>query len=71
MALVTCTDERYQEPEVHVAAAALRATGVSTDVVSWDEDRDWGAYELVVVRTLGLPPVRVRDSSTGPPGWSG
>ena len=51
VALVTCADERYQEPEVHVAADGLRATGVSTDVVSWDEDRDWGAYELVVVRT--------------------
>jgi len=51
VALVTCADERYQEPEVHVAADALRAAGVSTDVVSWDEDRDWGAYELVVVRT--------------------
>jgi glutathione synthase/RimK-type ligase-like ATP-grasp enzyme len=51
VALVTCADERYQEPEVHVAADALRATGVQTDVVSWDEDRDWGAYELVVVRT--------------------
>ena len=51
VALVTCADERYLEPEVHVAADALRAAGVSTDVVSWDEDRDWGAYELVVVRT--------------------
>ena len=51
VALVTCADERYLEPEVHDAAAALRATGVPTDVVSWDEDRDWGAYELVVVRT--------------------
>jgi glutathione synthase/RimK-type ligase-like ATP-grasp enzyme len=51
VALVTCADERYQEPEVHVAADGLRATGVSTDVVSWDEVRDWGAYELVVVRT--------------------
>jgi glutathione synthase/RimK-type ligase-like ATP-grasp enzyme len=51
VALVTCADERYQESEVHVAADALRAAGVSTDVVSWDEDRDWGAYELVVVRT--------------------
>jgi glutathione synthase/RimK-type ligase-like ATP-grasp enzyme len=51
VALVTCADERYQEPEVHVAADALRAAGVSADVVSWDEDRDWGAYELVVVRT--------------------
>ena len=51
VALVTCADERYQEPEVHVAADALRAAGVSTDIVSWDEDRDWGAYELVVVRT--------------------
>ena len=51
VALVTCADERYQEPEVHVAADALRAAGVSTDVVSWDEDRDWGAYGLVVVRT--------------------
>jgi len=51
VALVTCADERYQESEVHVAADALRAAGVSTDVVSWDEDRDWGAYGLVVVRT--------------------
>jgi glutathione synthase/RimK-type ligase-like ATP-grasp enzyme len=51
VALVTCADERYLEPEVHDAAAALRSIGVSTDVVSWDEDRDWGAYELVVVRT--------------------
>jgi hypothetical protein len=33
VALVTCADERYLEPEVHDAAAALRATGVSTDVV--------------------------------------
>jgi glutathione synthase/RimK-type ligase-like ATP-grasp enzyme len=51
VALVTCADERYLEPEVHDAATALRAAGVSTDVVSWDGDRDWGAYELVVVRT--------------------
>jgi glutathione synthase/RimK-type ligase-like ATP-grasp enzyme len=51
VALVICADERYQEPEAHVAAEALRARGVATDVVSWDEDRDWGAYRLVVVRT--------------------
>jgi glutathione synthase/RimK-type ligase-like ATP-grasp enzyme len=51
VALVTCADERYLEPEVHDVAAALRAAVVATDVVSWDEDRDWGAYELVVVRT--------------------
>jgi glutathione synthase/RimK-type ligase-like ATP-grasp enzyme len=51
VALVTCADERYLEPEVHDAAAALREQGVATDVVSWDEDRDWAAYELVVVRT--------------------
>jgi glutathione synthase/RimK-type ligase-like ATP-grasp enzyme len=51
VALVICADERYQEPEVHDAAAALRSTGVATDVVSWDEDREWSAYELVVVRT--------------------
>jgi glutathione synthase/RimK-type ligase-like ATP-grasp enzyme len=51
VALVTCADERYLEPEVHDAAAALREKGVATEVVSWDEDRDWAAYELVVVRT--------------------
>jgi glutathione synthase/RimK-type ligase-like ATP-grasp enzyme len=51
VALVTCADERYLEPEVHDAAAALRAEGVSADVVSWDEDLDWRAYQLVVVRT--------------------
>lgn len=48
---MTCADERYLEPEVHVAADVLRARGVPTDVVSWDEDRDWAAYRLVVVRT--------------------
>jgi len=51
VALVTCADERYLEPEVHDTAAALRERGVTTDVVSWDEDREWAAYELVVVRT--------------------
>jgi glutathione synthase/RimK-type ligase-like ATP-grasp enzyme len=51
VALVTCADERYLEPEVHDTAAALRERGVATDVVSWDEDREWAAYELVVVRT--------------------
>jgi glutathione synthase/RimK-type ligase-like ATP-grasp enzyme len=49
--LVTCSDERYQEPESHVVAAALEATGVRTDVVAWDAECDWGAYRLVVVRT--------------------
>jgi glutathione synthase/RimK-type ligase-like ATP-grasp enzyme len=51
VALVICADERYQEPEAHTVATELRARGVSTDVVAWDEDRDWGAYRLVVVRT--------------------
>ena len=49
--LVTCADERYHEPEIHVVADALRRKGVSTDVVAWDADREWGASELVVVRT--------------------
>lgn len=51
VALVTCADERYADPEVHVVAAALRDAGLPTDVVAWDEDRDWEAYPLVVVRS--------------------
>ena len=51
VALVTCDDERYLEPEIYVVAAALEAKGVATEVVAWDADRDWAAYELVVVRS--------------------
>lgn len=51
LALVTTSDPRYADPEIDVVADALRAGGVSTEVVCWDDERDWGAYELVLVRT--------------------
>lgn len=51
VALVTCADPRYPDPELGDVVTALRASGVSTDVVSWDEKRDWTAYRLVVIRS--------------------
>ncbi len=51
VALVTCADERYADPEIAVVAAGLRERGLAAEVVSWDDARDWEAYALVVVRS--------------------
>ena len=51
VALVTSNDPRYVDPEVSVVADGLRAAGMATDVVSWDDELDWAAYALVVVRS--------------------
>jgi glutathione synthase/RimK-type ligase-like ATP-grasp enzyme len=51
VAIVTCSDERYPDPEIDLVGAALHDAGVKAEVVSWDEDRDWQAYRLVVVRS--------------------
>ena len=51
VALVTCADERYADPEVEIVAAGLRRRGLTVDVVAWDAERDWAAYLLVVVRS--------------------
>jgi glutathione synthase/RimK-type ligase-like ATP-grasp enzyme len=51
VALVTCSDERYPDPEIGAVATALRDAGIEASVVPWDEDRDWHAYSVVVVRS--------------------
>jgi len=51
IAVVTSNDPRYVDPELPVIAEALGAVGVSVDVVSWDDEVDWAAYALVVVRS--------------------
>jgi len=51
IAIVTSNDPRYLDPELPVITQALRAVGVSADVVSWDDEVDWAAYMLVVVRS--------------------
>ena len=51
VALVTSNDPRYVDPEVSVVADGLRAADMATDVVSWDDELDWAAYALVVVRS--------------------
>ena len=51
VALVTCADERYADPEIDSVARALRDAGTPTDVVAWDEDLDWGGFRLVVIRS--------------------
>jgi len=51
VALVTCADERYADPEIAIVADGLRSRGVPAQVVSWDDDREWAAYRLVVVRS--------------------
>jgi glutathione synthase/RimK-type ligase-like ATP-grasp enzyme len=51
VALVTCADERYADPEIHGLAAGLGERGLAVDVVAWDDELDWGAYPLVAVRS--------------------
>jgi len=51
IAIVTSNDPHYVDPELPVIAEALAAVGVSVDVVSWDDEVDWAAYALVVVRS--------------------
>ena len=51
VALVTCADERYADPEITELADGLRERGLAVDVVSWDADLDWAAYPLVMVRS--------------------
>ncbi len=51
VAVVTSNDPRYVDPEVSVVADGLRAADMATDVVSWDDELDWAAYALVVVRS--------------------
>lgn len=51
IALVTSNDPRYRDPEIDAVAAAFETAGVSTDVVSWDDELDWASYPLVVVRS--------------------
>ncbi len=51
VALVTSNDPRYVDPEVGQTAEALRAVGQAAEVVAWDDELDWAAYRLVVVRS--------------------
>ncbi|MDQ6897045.1 MAG: hypothetical protein M3171_10645 [Actinomycetota bacterium] len=51
VALVTCADERYADPEIGVVADGLRERGLTVDVVAWDTELDWAAYPLVTVRS--------------------
>ncbi len=51
IAVVTCNDPRYLDPELAAVSNALRAVGLSADVVSWDDETDWAAYGLVLVRS--------------------
>lgn len=51
VALVTCADERYADPEIGVVADGLRERGLTVDVVAWDTELDWAAYPLVMVRS--------------------
>lgn len=51
VALVTNSDERYADSEIHVLRQSLQDAGVVAEVMSWDDEVDWGAYTLVVVRT--------------------
>ncbi len=51
VAVVTSADPRYPDPEVAQVADALDAAGVPAEVVCWDDDREWAAYRLVVIRS--------------------
>ncbi len=53
VALVTSTAAGLpaRDPEVPLIAAGLERAGLRGDVVPWDAELDWAAYELVVVRS--------------------
>lgn len=51
VAVVTSSEPRYADPELPAVTDALCSVGLSADVVAWDDDVDWAAYGLVVVRS--------------------
>ena len=51
VALVTSNDPRYVDPEVGEIAHALVGGDLAAEVVAWDDELDWAAYRLVVVRS--------------------
>jgi glutathione synthase/RimK-type ligase-like ATP-grasp enzyme len=52
VALVTSERGLRLDPELSLAAGALREDGLDADVVRWDDaDVDWGGYALAVLRS--------------------
>jgi hypothetical protein len=51
IALVSSERGLRMDPDLSIAGPALRDAGFAVDVVRWDEDADWAAYDLAVVRS--------------------
>ena len=51
LALATCQSWPILDDDGPVLLEALAAEGFQVDIRSWDSDTDWGAYDLVVIRT--------------------
>jgi glutathione synthase/RimK-type ligase-like ATP-grasp enzyme len=49
--LATGREMPTPDPESHLLVAALQERGLQATMVAWDEDLDWSAVPLVVVRT--------------------
>ena len=51
VALVSSGRGLRVDPDLPIAQAALREAGFAVELVRWDDDVDWPAYELAVVRS--------------------
>lgn len=51
IAVVTSASTEYADVEAPPVGAALRDAGHAAEVVAWDQDLDWGGYDLVLVRS--------------------
>jgi glutathione synthase/RimK-type ligase-like ATP-grasp enzyme len=51
VALAISRDLPEMDQDEHLVADALVERGVETDIVVWDDDVDWAAYDAVVIRS--------------------
>lgn len=51
IALVTCAQGPGLDPDEYLVIAELAQHGVRGEIVFWDADIDWSAYDLVVIRS--------------------
>lgn len=51
VALASARDLRQLDQDDHPLADALERAGIDAEIVAWDDDRDWSAHPMVVIRS--------------------